>query len=176
MWEVQGEARAGGLLPGREQSTAIIRQGSAGRKRLLTHRKLNSAGISPSSEGQGSVLSAVEQSRWGSSRHSLPSRSCSSSPSLMALQHNPLGKGMLPCRAVKQGSFWAPGELPVPLEKADIALPASARAEPRHSTLLSPEWAVSSSSGSVYPSQSEELRSWEHAGLGELRLNAPRFS
>lgn len=106
MWEAQGEARAEGLLPGREQNTAIIRQGSAGRKRLLTHRKLNSAGISPSREGQGSVLSAVEHSRWESSRHSLPSHS--SSPSLMALQHNPLGKGMRPCRAVKQGIFLGP--------------------------------------------------------------------
>lgn len=108
MWEVQGEARAEGLLPGREQNTAIIRQGSAGRKRLLTHRKLNSAGIGPSCEGQGSVLSAVEHSRWGSSQHSLPSHSCSSSPSLMALQHNPLGEGMLPCRAGMWGSFLGP--------------------------------------------------------------------
>lgn len=114
MWEVQREARAEGLLPGREQNAAIIRQGSAGRKRLLTHRKLNSAGISPSREGQGSVLSAVEHSRWGSSRHSLLSHSCSSSPSLMALQLNPLGKGMLPCRAVKQGSFLGPRRVASP--------------------------------------------------------------
>lgn len=77
-------------------------------------------------------------------------------PIPVLLQHNPLGKGMLPCGAVKRGSFLGPRRAASPTGEASIALPASARAEPRPSTLLSPDQAVSSSSGSVCPIQSVE--------------------
>lgn len=80
MWDVRGQGRAEGLLLGQHAACSHNQQGSAGRKWLFARRKLNSAAISPLRKGQGSVLSAVERSRWGSSRHSLLSRSFSSTP------------------------------------------------------------------------------------------------
>lgn len=75
MWEVQGEARAEGLLPGREQNTAIIRQGSAGRKLLLTHRKLNWAGIGPGARARAVFylpLSTADGEAVGTPSHPTP--------------------------------------------------------------------------------------------------------
>lgn len=99
-----GSARRGegrGSAPGQRAEHSHYQAGLCWQEAAFDSQEAELGWYRPWCEGQGSVLSAVEHSRWGSSRHSLPSHSCPSSPSLMALQHNPLGEGMLPCRAVK---------------------------------------------------------------------------